>query len=73
MSDAPSYLPPYARSSRGVDLPMKSAGVRRADDADDDVDDLDRDDDDRAAAAPAERAPVREGLPPTYRMRHEPH
>jgi signal transduction histidine kinase len=75
VSDAPSYLPPYARSSRGSDVPMKSAGVRRADDLDDDADadELDRDDDDRATAAPAERAPVREGLPPTYRMRHEPH
>jgi signal transduction histidine kinase len=75
VSDAPSYLPPYARSSRGSDVPMKSASVRRADDLDDDADadDLDRDDDDRATAAAAERAPVREGLPPTYRMRHEPH
>jgi signal transduction histidine kinase len=54
---------------------MKSANVRRADDLDDDADadDLDRDDDDRATAAAAERTPVREGLPPTYRMRHEPH
>jgi signal transduction histidine kinase len=75
VSDAPSYLPPYARSSRGSDVPTKSASARRADDLDDDVDadDLDRDDDDGAAAATAERAPVREGLPPTYRMRHEPH
>lgn len=75
MSDAPSYLPPYARSSRGSDVPMKSASVRREDDLDDDadVDDLDRDDDEPAVAAAAESAPVREGLPPTYRMRHEPH
>lgn len=75
MSDAPAYLPPYARSSRGSDVPMKAASVRRDDDLDDDVDadDLDRDDDERAAPAPAEGVPVREGLPPTYRMRHEPH
>ena len=56
---------------------MKSASVRRDDDLDDDadadVDDLDRDDDEPAVAAAAESAPVREGLPPTYRMRHEPH
>jgi hypothetical protein len=54
---------------------MKSSSVRRDDDLDDDadVDELDRDDDEPAAAAPAERAPVREGLPPSYRMRHEPH
>jgi hypothetical protein len=54
---------------------MKSASVRRDDDLDDDADgdDLDRDDDEPAAAAAAASAPVREGLPPTYRMRHEPH
>lgn len=53
---------------------MKSASVRRGDDLDDDADDLDRDDEEPAASAPAaERTPVREGLPPTYRMRHEPH
>ncbi len=54
---------------------MKSASVRRDDDLDDDADgdDLDRDDDEPAVDVPAERAPVREGLPPTYRMRHEPH
>jgi signal transduction histidine kinase len=54
---------------------MKSASVRRDDDLDDDADgdELDRDDDESAVDAPAERAPVREGLPPSYRMRHEPH
>lgn len=52
---------------------MKSASVRRDDDLDDDADDLDRDDDDERAATTAEPAPVREGLPPSYRMRHEPH
>ncbi len=69
MSDAPSYLPPYARSSRGTDAPLKSAAVRRDDDLDDDADDLDRDDE--SADEPAR--PAREGLPPSYRMRHEAH
>jgi hypothetical protein len=54
---------------------MKTASVRRDDDLDDDADadDLDRDDDEPAVAATVNPAPVREGLPPTYRMRHEPH
>lgn len=72
MSDSPPYLPPYARASRGTDVPVKAASGRRDDDLDDDADsdadDLDRDDE------PVESPPpVREGLPPTYRMRHEPH
>ena len=75
MSDAPDYLPPYARSSRGSDVPVKSASLRRDDDLEDDPDgdDLDRDDDEPAVVASAERTPVREGLPPSYRMRHELH
>ena len=75
MSDTPDYLPPYARSSRGSDVPVKSASLRRDDDLEDDpdADDLDRDDDEPVASLPVERAPVREGLPPSYRMRHEPH
>jgi len=50
---------------------LKAAGVRRDDDLDDDADtdDLDRDDD----AVESAPRPAREGLPPTYRMRHEPH
>jgi hypothetical protein len=52
---------------------MKSASVSRDDDLDDDADELDRDDDEPATAATVNPAPVREGLPPTYRMRHEPH
>ena len=74
MSDTPDYLPPYARSSRGADVPVKSASLRRDDDLEDDPDgdDLDRDDE-PAVIAPAERTPVREGLPPSYRMRHELH
>lgn len=71
MSDAPSYLPPYARSSRGTDAPMKSAAVRRDDDLDDDPDADDLDRDDESADGPAR--PAREGLPPSYRMRHEAH
>jgi len=75
VSDAPDYLPPYARSSRGADVPVKSASRRRDDDLEDDPDgdDLDRDDDEPVIAVPAERTPAREGLPPSYRMRHEPH
>ncbi|MGD9906605.1 MAG: ATP-binding protein [Vicinamibacterales bacterium] len=75
MSDAPAYLPPYARASRGTDVPLKAASVRRDDDLDDDhdgdgdPDDLDRDDEPAGDAG----RPVREGLPPSYRMRHEPH
>jgi signal transduction histidine kinase len=50
---------------------MKAASVRRDDDLDDDADpdDLEREDD----AGESAPRPVREGLPPTYRMRHEPH
>jgi signal transduction histidine kinase len=53
---------------------MKSSSVRRDGDLDDDpdVDDLDRDDEEHPVE-PVERPPVREGLPLTYRMRHEPH
>jgi hypothetical protein len=53
---------------------VKPASGRAADDPEDDpdADDLDREDDERPPRA-ATAAPVREGLPPTYRMRHEPH
>jgi len=50
---------------------LKAASVRRDDDLDDDADTDDQDrDDDPVESAPR---PVREGLPPSYRMRHEPH
>ena len=54
---------------------MKSASVARADDLDDEPTRRSRSRRRGAALprAPAERTPVREGLPPTYRMRHEPH
>lgn len=54
------------RPSRETDV-ENDAPRKRAVDIDDDPDD-----EDDAAPAPA-RTPVREGLPPTYRMRHEPH
>ena len=75
MSDAPSYLPPYARASRGAHVPEKPAPARADDDLEDDADadDLDREDDERPPPARRPAAPVREGLPATYRMRHEPH
>ena len=60
------------RSSRATDIPFKAARV--PDDSstanhlgEDDIDDGEDPDD-----AP-EATPVREGLPPSYRMRHEPH
>ena len=73
MSDAPSYLPPYARATRGLPSPVTPATARAADDPDDDADDLDREEDEHPLPARQPSAPVREGLPPTYRMRHEAH
>lgn len=86
MSESSSYVPPFARLTRHVGAPMSAA---RVGDDDVDVEgDLDDDDDDgepaidgegdrrtesgapEKAAAPAR---VREGLPPSYRMRAEPH
>jgi hypothetical protein len=74
VSDSPSYLPPYIRASRSAHASVKPTSGRPADDLEDDpdADDLDREDDERPPRA-ATAAPIREGLPPTYRMRHEAH
>lgn len=74
MSDSPSYLPPYIRASRSAHASVKPTAGRPADDLEDDpdADELDREDDERPPRT-AIAAPVREGLPPTYRMRHEAH
>lgn len=76
MSEFPAYVPPFARSTRESDLPLRASRIDR-DDVDGDLDDdnetapeTDDDADPEVTAAPAR---VREGLPPSYRMRAEPH
>ena len=70
MSDAPSYLPPYARSSRGLPSPVKSTPARAADDPDDDADDLDREEDEHPLPA---RRPIRAGARgPAAHLPHAP-
>ena len=77
MSESPAYVPPFVRASRDSGLPLSASRVER-DEVDGDLDDdgdatseLDADaDPDLNAGAPAR---VREGLPPSYRMRAEPH
>lgn len=75
MSESPVYVPPFVRVSRDLGVPLSAA--RTTDDLDDDVaDDADGDanaDGDEFGDPPSARATVREGLPPSYRMRHEPH
>ncbi len=80
MSESPAYVPPFVRVSGDSSLSL-NAGDARGDDVDGDLDDDDGDigiegdgDDDAdpdLTAAPPSR--VREGLPPSYRMRAEPH
>lgn len=80
MSEYPAYVPPFVRVSGDSALSL-NAGDARGDDVDGDLDDDDGDigiegdgDDDAdpdLTAAPPSR--VREGLPPSYRMRAEPH
>lgn len=80
MSESPAYVPPFVRVSGDSALSL-NAGDARGDDVDGDLDDDDGDigiegdgDDDAdpdLTAAPPSR--VREGLPPSYRMRAEPH
>ncbi len=74
MSESPVYVPPFIRQSRDLGVPMSAA--RATDDELDDAPDLDADADVGAhehdlAERPSVR--VREGLPSSYRMRHEPH
>ena len=76
MSESPAYVPPFSHQVREAP-PLKAAAVGR--------DDLDDEFDDEAAPEPDVEADadgavggdavprVREGLPPTYRMRAEPH
>lgn len=80
MSESPVYVPPFVRASRDTDMPLR-ANRLDGDDVGDHLDDDDADlgaeldgeadaDPDVNAGAPAR---LREGLPPSYRMRAEPH
>ncbi len=75
MSESPVYVPPFVRASCDLGVPMRTA--RAADDELDDAPDLDADGETDAGAgdddAEVPAARVREGLPSSYRMRHEPH
>lgn len=81
MSESPAYVPPFVRMTADSTMPPDTAQAA-SDDLDSDLDDdgdivvehdVENDDDVDAdlSAAPASRA--REGLPPSYRMRAEPH
>lgn len=80
MSETPAYVPPFARASRDTAPPLRAGDAGR-DDVDGDFDetgsdaDLDGDADPDAdgIVASASTPRVREGLPPSYRMRAEPH
>lgn len=79
MSESPAYVPPFARPVRETP-PMTAAGVGRGDELDDDFEDeasrepdLDSEPDADGAVTRDAAVPVREGLPPSYRMRAEPH
>lgn len=75
MSEFPAYVPPFARSTRESDLPLRASRIE-PDDADGDVDDdseTSADADDAEPDVPAAPVRLREGLPPSYRMRAEPH
>jgi signal transduction histidine kinase len=81
VSESPAYVPPFARAARESVPPLRAGDVDRdvdgefddgAAEADLDADadaDPDADGPSRADAAPR----AREGLPPSYRMRAEPH
>jgi len=80
VSESPAYVPPFVRASRDSGLSLRASRVER-DEVDGDLEDDDGDaasehdgdadgDPDLNAGAPAR---VREGLPPSYRMRAEPH
>lgn len=78
MSDLPAYVPPFARAARDTAPPLRAGGTDR-DDVDHDTEfddapsdqDLDPEPDADLGASTAPR--VREGLPPSYRMRAERH
>ncbi len=84
MSEFPVYVPPFVRASRDLGVPLSAASAAD-DELDDDVDaDGDAEGETSADGAgnddhgdrrdlPTARASLREGLPPSYRMRHEPH
>lgn len=80
MSESPAYVPPFARAARESAPPLRAGDVERDVDADFDDDtaadaELDADTEpDADGPTRADAAPrVREGLPPSYRMRAEPH
>ena len=73
MSEFSVYVPPFAPASRALGVPLSAARA-----TDDDIDDADGDtdsdsDDDVGDRGDVPATRVREGLPPSYRMRHEPH
>jgi len=80
VSESPAYVPPFVRVTDDSTLPLNAAQTG-GDDVDGDLDDddgdivVEHDSDDDAdpdlSAAPPSRG--REGLPPSYRMRAEPH
>ena len=76
MSETPAYVPPFARASRDTVPPLRAGDTDR-DDVDSAFDDASSDADLEADADPdadtAASARVREGLPPSYRMRAERH
>ena len=76
MSETPAYVPPFARASRDTVPPLRAGDADR-DDVDSAFDDASSDADLEADADPdadtAASARVREGLPPSYRMRAERH
>jgi signal transduction histidine kinase len=79
VSESSAYVPPFVRVTDDSALPLNAAQTGGDGDLDDDDGDIvvehDGDSDDDAdpdlSAAPSSR--VREGLPPSYRMRAEPH
>ncbi len=85
MSESPVYVPPFVRASRDLGVPLSAARAAGDELDDDDVDvDVDVENDAGVDGAgsddhgdrrdmPTARESVREGLPPSYRMRHEPH
>lgn len=81
MSEFPAYVPPFARASRGTAPGLRADDVGHGEvdtDFDDDAaadpdPELDGDAASDDLAEPATAARVREGLPPSYRMRAEPH
>ncbi len=78
MSESPLFVPPFVRVTRDSGLPLRASRAESDDvDREFDEDDITVDPDLESEADPDVNAgaPVRprEGLPPTYRMRAEPH